>query len=205
MPGVSTPQINLPRIVGGPGDRGVVVNQSLQPLKASGHTTALVPGVFLFSNTGLEVWNTGDASAAYVVKSIFDQYGNMLPSQYISVADLNAGSSAKVSVMNIGGIRFEITEDALTTQLADTDVGKHGNIIVTAITSGQTSFVDNPIGVGVDSTWYLDSSATPGGLSGAKMWLIDSLSNSAGNPGPAASGVKRNWVVTCGTATYSQS
>jgi hypothetical protein len=206
MPGVSKPQIYLPRLLRGPGDRGAVVESSLIVMKGSGDGGDLVPGVFLFNDTGQTVYATADTAASYVVKSVHDQYGLMLPAQYVAKASIT--SSHYVTAMAIGGLEFEITEDAVTTTLDDVDVGKFARLAVADLSAGAglvSSFNENPIGVGNGNSWYLVSDfALTTTSTDTTIWQLLGLADGADNPGPAASGLKRNWRVACGNAQVNQ-
>ena len=206
MPGVSAPQINVPRIIRGPSSLGITIDPSLKSFAASGHGTDLFPGTWL---TGLDAALTTVASAettmSYVVKSIFDQYGHMLPYQNVTAAVMNAANTFKASVAAIGGIQFEISEDGLSGSVADGDVGQWRRIVCLDLTLSHASYRnsdDNPIGSGPSWSIKLDSDVAvrASTLNGADHIFMLGQSDSADNPSSGA----RNWRVKVDTAAYSQ-
>ena len=207
MPGVLNTVIHIPRIVRGPGDRGIVTDPSLKAMVAAGANGGdLVPGVIAMETSGsAEIIATADTLQAWIIKNIHDVYGHMIPAQY--VANASIAVTHRVSVIPIGGVYLEVTEDGVGTSIVTaTDLGKFACFLPTANTTGQTSFPDNPIGVGVAESWFIDSNAlssTVGAANGANFKII-SESNDPGNPVHVANG-QRNWIIRIDDTKATQS
>lgn len=120
-----SPQFNTPRIVE---SGGLDIHSASAVVLTHGddtHTIGIgIDSWVLASTNGYIHVASGSDTADYVVKEIRDSNGRRLDYQYVTPDELNAtGAVYQLSVIPIGGLIFNITEDADTTPITAAESG----------------------------------------------------------------------------------
>lgn len=171
------------------------------------HTTDIVPGMWLIASTNSYIGvTTGSNTADFVVLSIRDSVGRMLPYQHVTIAELNATSAVyHLEVLPIDNLVFEMVEDGDTTPITNANAGpgRYADIVVAAVAAGATAAPSttelgleaiNPYGAPMTSL-LIDSdtvSSTAGTLTVELLGVSPAITNTAYS---ATAGTQRKFLA----------
>lgn len=182
------------------GGKEVRGNPNLIPIPTALSSAEVAPGSFMvIGSGGYEAFATANVTCGFWVQALFDANMRSPDWQYFSAAQL-AASLHYFSGIPVGGVLWEIGEDAAGGAMPDTAPGQFVSLVVSAMTdtSGQVPFGEATPNI------VIDSSTLAGSASGAIVWQVMSLS--AGVDTPAfATGTARNWVIRLSDASATAS